>query len=64
MTPVFDPAEYSLDTVASLVAALVIFDGLLARLASCDAGPGPLVYRGVSEPVSIISSVSKEPFGL
>ena len=60
---IFEPSEHSLDTVASFVTALVVFNGLLARLATGDAGRCAPVYKGFAEPVSIISSVNKEPLG-
>ena len=61
---ILEPAEHSLDTVTSFLAALVVLDGLLARLATGDAGRCALVYKGFREPISIVPSVSEEPVGL
>ena len=49
---------------ASFVAALVILDGLPARLAARNAVLCSLVYKGFAEPISVIPSVSEEPFSL
>jgi hypothetical protein len=49
--------EHYLDPVASFVAALVIFDGLVARLSFRDAGRYSLIYRGLTEPICIIRAV-------
>ena len=50
--------------IASFVAALVVLDGLLARLATGDAGLCSIVYKGFAEPISVIPSISEEPFSL
>ena len=59
-SPIFEPAEHSLDTVAPFVTAFVILDGLLARLAVRNTGLCALVYKGFSETVSVVSSISEE----
>jgi hypothetical protein len=51
--------EHYLDPVASFVAPLVIFDGLVARLSSRDAGRYSLIYKGLTEPICIIPSVTQ-----
>jgi hypothetical protein len=58
-SPVFQAAEHYLDPVASFVATLVIFDGLGARLSFRDAGRYSLIYKGLPEPIRVISSVSQ-----
>ncbi len=57
-SPVFQAAKHYLDAVASFIATLVIFDGLGARLSSRDAGLYSLIYKGLPEPIRVISSVS------
>ena len=44
-SPVFDPAEHTLDTVALFVAPLIVFDGRLADLRSGIQGRVPLSIR-------------------
>ena len=46
--------EHDLDPVPSFVAALVVFDGLVARLSSWDAGRYSLIYKGLTEPIRVI----------
>ena len=50
--------------IASFVASLVILDGRLARFASRDTGLCAPTYKGFAEPVSIVHSISEEPFSL
>ncbi|MFT7058981.1 MAG: hypothetical protein ACJASV_001487 [Pseudorhodobacter sp.] len=46
-----------LDPVSSFAAALVVFDGLVARLSPRDAGCYFLIYKGFTEPIRVIPSV-------
>jgi len=62
MSPILEPPEHNLDPVAAFVAALVVFDDLLALSPTGDAGAYPLVFQGFSEPIRIIATVTKEPF--
>ena len=55
-------AEHGLDTVASLVSALVMPDGLAAVFPARDAGPYPHVLKGFTEPVGVVSPVGNQPF--
>jgi hypothetical protein len=63
-SPVLQPAEHDLDPVASFIAALVVLDGLVARLPSADAGLYPLVFQRISEPVGIMAPVGQQPLRL
>ena len=45
------------------MAALVVLDGLFARLATGDAGRCARAYKGFTELISIVPSVSEEPLG-
>ena len=44
--------------------ALIVSDGLVARLASRDAGPDTFVYLDFAESVRIITAISEEPFSI
>jgi len=61
--PVLEPAEHDLDAVAPFVAALVVVDGLAARLPAWDAGLYPLVFQRFPEPVGIVAPICDQPFG-
>ena len=58
-SPVFASAEHPLDTVASFVAPLIVFDSRLARFAPRDTGTSSPVYQAFSEPVGALSPVGK-----
>jgi hypothetical protein len=64
VSPIFEPSEHSLDTVASFVTALEVLNGLFARVATGDAGRCAVVYKGFTVPISIVPSVSEEPVSL
>ena len=64
---ILDPAEHSLDTISSLVAAFVILDGFLARLAPRNAGVVPFSIRvsrnqSASYPLSARSHLASGKF--
>lgn len=54
MPPIFELSEHSLDAVTSCLAALVILDGFLARLAVKNAGLCAHVYKGFTEAISVV----------
>jgi hypothetical protein len=62
--PVLEPSEHDLDPVASFVAALVMLDGVAARLPAGNAGPYPLVFQRFPEPISVITAVGEQPLRL
>lgn len=62
--PVFQSPEHDLDPVAAFVAALVVLDGLAARLSNRDAGLYPLVFQRMSEPISIVAPICQQPLRL
>ena len=62
--PALEPAEHDLDAIAALVAALVVFHGLLARLPAWDAGFYPSVLQCFSKPVGIMAPIRQKPLGL
>lgn len=49
VAPVLEAAEHPLDAVASLLAAPVMLDGLVARLAPGEAGLDALVGQGLTD---------------
>jgi hypothetical protein len=55
-SPVFQAAEHDLDPVPSFVALFVVFDGLVARLSSQDAGRYSPIYKGLTEKICVINS--------
>ena len=59
--PVFQAAEHHLDAAASLVAALVVSDWLIARFSTWDTGLDAFGIQGVPEPVCIIAAVTEQP---
>ena len=63
-SPILQATEHYLDPVSSFVAALVVFDGLVARLSAWDAGRYSLIYKGLTEPIRVIPPVSQQPVGV
>ena len=61
--PVLQAPEHDLDPVASLVAVLMVTDGLATRLSARDAGAYPFVFQRFAEPVRIITPVRDQPVG-
>lgn len=59
-----EPAEHDFDPVAASIAALVVFHGGLALRAARDAGAYPFVFQRLSEPVSVIAAIPKQPADL
>ena len=57
-------AEHDLDTVATFVAPLVVFECCLALLSAGYAGAYPLVLQCFSEPVGVVTAVTKQPVDL
>ncbi|MBB3937305.1 Predicted flavin-nucleotide-binding protein, pyridoxine 5'-phosphate oxidase superfamily [Aureimonas phyllosphaerae] len=62
--PVLEAAEHDLNAVAASVAALVVFDGRVARPSPRDAGLDALCLQGVPEPVGIVAAVTEQPLRL
>src|SRR5690606_24191969 len=52
------------DPVTAFVAALVVLDGIAARLPAGDAWLYPLVFQRFPEPVSVITAVGQQPVRL
>ena len=61
LTPVFQATGLDFDPVAPFIAALVIFDGPVARLPSGDAGIYSLVDQSLLEPICIRAPVAQQP---
>ncbi len=61
MSPILQASEHDLDPVAAFVAALVVLDGFAAQLPARDAGPYPLAFQRIPEPVGIITPVGQQP---
>src|SRR3546814_3640933 len=63
MDPLLDlsATEQDLYAVASFVATVVVFYGLVPYFSARDAGRDPLFLQGVAEPVGIIASVCQHP---
>lgn len=59
--PVLQTNEHDLDAVAAFEAALVMLDGLSARLPARDAGLYPLVFPCISEPIGVTPPVGEKP---
>lgn len=59
-----ETTEHDLDAVVAFVAALVLFDGVVAYLSARDAGHGPLFLQGIAELVGVITPVGQHPLGL
>lgn len=55
-TPVFQTTEHDFDPVASFV----IFDGPFAGLSSRDEGRCSHIYKGLMEPICVITLVSQQ----
>ena len=62
--PVFGLAARDVDTVAPLVAALVVFVGLASELPVRDAGLDTLVLQGCTIPVGVRTMILQQLFGL
>lgn len=60
-SPVLQAREHDFDPVASFVVALVVLDGFATRLPSADAGLYTIYFQCISEPVSVMASVSQQP---
>jgi len=58
------PAEHDLDPIATFVAALVAFYRFLALFPASDASAYPFDSQRFPEPISVISSVSEQPFDI
>lgn len=59
--PVFLSSEHELDPVRLAVAALVVFDELVASLPTGDTGRHLFVDKGFAQPIRRISPVPQEP---
>lgn len=62
LRPFFQTSEHDLDPVAAFAVALVVPDGLAARLPARNAGPyPPPVLQGLPEPAHVTSPVGEQP---
>ncbi len=59
--PILEPAKHDLYAVASFVAALVVLHSSLALLSTWDTGAYPFAFQRISEPVSVIATITKQP---
>src|SRR3546814_10827850 len=59
--PVLEAAEHDLDAAPAFVAALIVFDGLIAGFPARDTGSDPLFLQSIAEPVGIIAPVGEHP---
>ena len=62
--PVLEAAKHDLDAAATPVAALVVPDRLVARLAAWDAGLDAFGLECVPEPVGVVAAVPEQPLRL
>ena len=61
---VLQPAEHDLAAISPFVAALIVFQGRLARLPAGHADSHPLVSESFLQPFGIMSPACQEPVGL
>lgn len=56
-----ETAGHDLDAVVALIAPLVVFDGLLAKITAGDARLYTLVFQRVCEPIGTITPICQKP---